>query len=57
MTDPLLSLYEAAVEGADPAGATAQAVEDLRIPRERGVLIFAVGKAAVPMATAAVTSC
>jgi glycerate-2-kinase len=54
MTDPLLSLYDAAIRGADPADATAQAIDELRIPRERGVLIFAMGKAAVPMATAAV---
>ena len=54
MTDPLLSLYEAAIQGADPAGATARAVDELRIPRERRVMIFAIGKAAAPMATAAV---
>jgi glycerate 2-kinase len=54
MTDPLLSLYEAAIQGADPAQATAQAIDDLCIPRERDVMIFAIGKAAAPMATAAV---
>ena len=54
MTDPLLSLYEAAIQGADPAEATARAIDELRIPRERGVLIFAIGKAAAPMAGAAV---
>jgi hydroxypyruvate reductase len=56
MTDPLLSLYEAAIQGADPAAATASAIDALQIPRERNVMIFAVGKAAVPMATAAVAT-
>jgi glycerate 2-kinase len=56
MTDPLLSLYEAAIQGADPAEATAAAIDELRIPRERRVMIFAVGKAAATMAGAAVGS-
>jgi hydroxypyruvate reductase len=56
MTDPLLSLYEAAIQGADPAEATAGAIEALQIPRERPVMIFAVGKAAAPMASAAVAT-
>lgn len=54
MTDPLLTLYDAAIQGADPAEATSQAINDLHIPRDRRIMIFAVGKASVPMATAAV---
>jgi hydroxypyruvate reductase len=54
MTDPLLSLYDAAIAGADPAEATAQAIDELCIPRERRVMIFAIGKAASSMAAAAV---
>jgi glycerate 2-kinase len=54
MTDPLLSLYQAAIQGADPAEATALAVDALKIPRERRVMIFAIGKAAESMAAAAV---
>jgi hydroxypyruvate reductase len=54
MTDPLLSLYDAAIQGADPAAVTAQAIDELHIPRERPVKIFAIGKAAAPMANAAV---
>jgi hydroxypyruvate reductase len=54
MSDLLLRLYDAAIQGADPAAATASAIEELRIPRERPVKIFAIGKAAAPMATAAV---
>ncbi len=49
----LIDLYEAAVRGANPAAATAEAVEALQIPRERRILLFAVGKAAAPMAAAA----
>ena len=54
MTDPLLSLYDAAIQGADPAEATARAIDQLQIPRERRVMIFAIGKAAGPMAAATV---
>lgn len=56
MTDPLLSLYDAAIEGADPAAATARAIDDLQIPRDRRILVFAVGKAAAPMAAATVAT-
>ena len=56
MTDPLLSLYDAAIQGADPAEATASAIDALQIPRDRRVMIFAVGKAAGPMATATVST-
>lgn len=55
-SDPLLRLYAAALAGADPAAATASAVEALRIPRDRRVLIFAMGKAAAPMAAATVAT-
>jgi glycerate 2-kinase len=56
MTDPLLSLYEAALEGADPAAATARAIDELHIPRDRRIMIFAIGKAAAPMASATVAT-
>lgn len=52
--DLLLSLYDAAIEGADPGASTARAVEALQIPRNRRVLIFAMGKAAASMAAATV---
>lgn len=52
--DRLLALYDSALEGADPGAATAQAIEALQIPRDKRVLVFAVGKAAGPMAAAAV---
>lgn len=55
-SDSLLRLYKAALEGADPGAATASAVEALQIPRDRRVLIFAVGKAAAPMAAATVAT-
>jgi glycerate 2-kinase len=56
MTDPLLSLYDAAIEGADPAAATADAIKELQIPRERRVIVFAFGKAAASMAAATVST-
>lgn len=52
--DLLLSLYDAAIEGADPTASTARAVDALQIPRDRRVLIFAMGKAASTMAGATV---
>jgi glycerate 2-kinase len=52
----LLDLYDAAVAAAAPGPATARAVDALSIDRDRRVWIFAFGKAAVPMAAAAVTS-
>ncbi|HET9424091.1 MAG TPA: DUF4147 domain-containing protein [Gemmatimonadaceae bacterium] len=54
--DPLLALYEAALAGADPGPATARAIEALQIPRERRVLVLAMGKAAEPMAAATVAT-
>jgi hydroxypyruvate reductase len=55
-SDPLLSLYQAAIDGADPGPATARAVDTLHIPRDRRVLVFAVGKAAATMAAATVAT-
>jgi glycerate 2-kinase len=52
----LIELYNAAVAGAAPGPATAQAIDALRVPRERRVLLFAFGKAARSMAAAAVDS-
>jgi hydroxypyruvate reductase len=52
----LLELYDAAVAAAAPGPATAAAVTSLQIPRDRRVWIFAIGKAAHPMARAACTS-
>jgi glycerate 2-kinase len=54
--DPLLSLYDAAVGNADPGEATARAIGTLKIPQDRRILLFAVGKAATVMANAAVQS-
>jgi len=50
----LLSLYDAAIIGADPGAATSRAVSSLTLPPGRRILLFAVGKAASPMAAAAV---
>jgi len=50
----LLELYEAAVAAAAPGPATARAIEALELGRARGVWLFAIGKAARPMAAAAV---
>lgn len=54
--DVLLSLYEAAIAGADPGAVTARAIGALNIPSDRRILLFAVGKAAAPMAAAAVAA-
>ena len=54
--DSLLQFYEGAVAAAAPGPATARAVEELNIDRSRRIWIFAIGKAARPMAAAAVTS-
>jgi hydroxypyruvate reductase len=50
----LLELYEGAVAAAAPGPATARAIEALDIDRSRRIWIFALGKAARPMAAAAV---
>lgn len=47
------SLFRAAVEGADPAAATAQAVAKISTARHQRLWLFAVGKAAHAMAGAA----
>ena len=52
----LLSLYDAAIAGADPGDATSRAISSLKIPQDRRILLFAVGKAASPMAAAAVAA-
>jgi hydroxypyruvate reductase len=52
----LLELYEAAVAAAAPAAATARAIDALELGRARRVWLFAIGKAARPMAAAAVRS-
>ena len=51
-----LELYDAAVAAAAPGPATARAVDALPIERGSRLWIFAFGKAARPMAAAAVTS-
>lgn len=51
-----LELYDAAVAAAAPGPATAKAVDALSIDRSARLWIFAFGKAARPMAAAAVTS-
>jgi glycerate-2-kinase len=49
-------LYDAAVVAAAPDAATARAVEGLKIDRSARIWVFAFGKAAHPMAAAAVAS-
>ena len=49
-----MELYEAAVAGAAPEPITADALHDLDVRREQRVWLFAFGKAAHPMAAAAV---
>jgi glycerate-2-kinase len=49
-------MYDAAVAAAAPGPVTARAVDALSIDRASRVWLFAFGKAAVPMASAAVTS-
>ncbi len=49
-------MYDAAVAAAAPGPATARAVDALAIDRSRRVWVFSFGKAAVPMAAAAVNS-
>jgi glycerate 2-kinase len=54
--DLLLDVFDAAVAAAAPGPSTARAVDALAIDRSSRVWVFAFGKAAVPMATAAVGS-
>ena len=49
-----MSLYDAAIGGADPGEATARAVDALKIATDRRILLISAGKAATPMAAAAV---
>jgi len=51
-----LELYDAAIDAAAPDAATARAVDALKIDRGSRVWVFAFGKAAAPMAAAAVAS-
>lgn len=52
----MLELFDAAVAAAAPGPATARVVDGLTIDRTSNVRIFAFGKAAIPMAAAAVNS-
>ena len=52
----LLELYDAAVAAAAPGAATARAIDALELGRARRVWLFSIGKAARPMAAAAVRS-
>lgn len=54
-SDLLLELYDAAVTAAAPGPITTRAIEALNLDRSRRIWIFAIGKAARPMAAAAVT--
>jgi glycerate-2-kinase len=51
-----MELYDAAVQAASPGVVTTRAIEALSIDRASRVWVFAFGKAATPMAAAAVTS-
>ena len=52
----LIELYDAAVAGAAPGPLTARALHEIEIPADRRVWIFAMGKAAHPMASAAIAT-
>jgi glycerate 2-kinase len=52
----MLELYDAAIEAASPGTSTARATDALMIDRTSRVWIYAIGKAATPMAAAAVQS-
>lgn len=54
--DFLLSLYDAAILGADPGAATSRTIASLNLSPDRRILLFAIGKAASPMAAAAVAA-
>lgn len=55
-SDLLFRFYESAVAAAAPGPATTRAFEELNLERSRRLWIFSVGKAARPMAAAAVTA-
>ena len=50
------ALFRAAVEGADPGAATAQAMAKIPTVRHQRLWLFAIGKAAHAMATSAVAT-
>lgn len=50
----LLELYDGAIAAAAPGPATTRAIDELNLDRSRRIWIFAIGKAARPMAAAAV---
>ena len=52
----LETLFRAAIEGADPGAATAQALSTIPTARHQRLWLFSVGKAAHPMAAAAVAA-
>jgi len=52
----LLELYDAAIAAAAPDAVTARAVDAIEIDRASRIWVFAFGKAAAPMAAAAVAS-
>ncbi len=52
----LIKLFNAAVAGVNPESLTASAIESISLERRQRVWVFAFGKAAVGMATAAVTA-
>jgi len=52
----VLEVYDAAIAAAAPGDLTARAIDSLSIAREHRVWVFAFGKAALPMASAAVAS-
>lgn len=52
----LLDLYDAAITGASPGPVTSLALRDLPARAEQRIWIYALGKAAVPMAAAAVAT-
>ena len=52
----LVELYDAAVAGAAPGPLTARALREIEIPADRRVWMLAMGKAAHPMASAAIAS-
>jgi glycerate 2-kinase len=52
----VLEAYDAAIAAAAPGALTARAIDSLSIAREHRIWVFAFGKAALTMATAAVTS-
>jgi glycerate 2-kinase len=52
--DSLLELFSAALRGADPGPVTTQAIDELPLEGTRRIWLYAFGKAAQPMAAAAI---